>query len=60
MDAAISSSGTGMGGASPNVNGRRAGGKVLIFLATNGVVVPVLAIFIQAFLKQWWPQPVGS
>ena len=49
-DTAVSCSRTSMCGASPHVDWGCTGWKILLLLSTNGVVVPVIAIFVQALL----------
>ena len=46
----VSSSRSHMGGTSPDVDRRRSRGEILVFLAPHSVIIPILSIFIEAFL----------
>lgn len=55
IDPTVSSSGSHMSRACPDVHRGRPRWKILSLLATDSVVVPISAIFIESFLEQGRP-----
>ena len=58
VDPTVSSSGTPISRASPDVDRRGSRGEVFVFLASHGMIVPILSIFIETVLHYGGPKPV--